>query len=476
MKTIQLTTIVFLLAGAAVAAEPVSENMNTFSTYLSTGYDQVYRPQFHFTSRRNWINDPNGMVHYDGEYHLFFQHNPLGNTWGNMTWGHAVSTDMIHWKQIDHAIMPYDGGTIFSGTIEIDHNNALGKQKGDIKTMIACYTLAKEPFYQAIAYSTNKGRTFELLNDGKAVIPNQGFDKAERDPKLFFHEASGKWVNVLWVNQGNPGRVRFFTSQDLVNWTMASDFQRDWVYECMDFVELPVDGDPKNKKWLLYDASFEYEIGDFDGKTFTTDKQEHRGEYGKNFYAAQSFNNSPDERTVMIGWMRDSDFIKEKMPFNQQMSFPTKMELRTTDEGIRLFRWPIKEIEKLYNKSHRFENLSVDEAAKKLADIRAELLDVSVEFEPADLTLSFRGLNIRYNPSAKIFEFNGVRLPAPVKDGKVKLRALVDRGSIELFANDGAAVATSYVLLNPANQRLSITGSETKISKLLVNELNSSWK
>jgi sucrose-6-phosphate hydrolase SacC (GH32 family) len=109
MKTIQLTTIVFLLAGAAVAAEPASENMNTFSTYLSTGYDQVYRPQFHFTSRRNWINDPNGMVYYDGEYHLFFQHNPLGNTWGNMTWGHAVSTDMIHWKQIDHAIMPFQG-------------------------------------------------------------------------------------------------------------------------------------------------------------------------------------------------------------------------------------------------------------------------------------------------------------------------------------------------------------------------------
>jgi len=241
----------------------------------------------------------------------------------------------------------------------------------------------------------------------------------------------------------------------------------------MDFVELPVDGDSKNKKWLLYDASFDYEIGDFDGKTFTTDKKAHRGEHGKNYYAAQSFNNSPDERTVMIGWMRGSDFIKEKMPFNQQMSFPTTMELRMTDEGVRLLRWPVKEIEKLYSKSHRFENLSVADAAKKLADISAELLDVSVEFEPADLTLSLRGLDIRYNATAKVFESKseskGVRMPAPAKDGKVKLRVLIDRGSIELFANDGAAVATSYVLPDPANKSVSITGGETKIIKLLVH-------
>ena len=448
---------------------------NTFPSYLSTGYDQVYRPQFHFTSRRNWINDPNGMVHYDGEYHLFFQHNPKGINWGNMTWGHAISSDMVHWKQIDHAITPYGGGTIYSGTGTIDHNNTLGKQKDQIKTIIACFTLAKRPYYQAIAFSTDKGRTFELLNDGKAVIPNQGFDQGERDPKLFWHAASKKWVVVLWVKAGRPGCVRFFTSENLVDWTVASDFRRDWVYECMDFVQLSVDGDPKNKKWLLYDASFEYEIGKFDGKTFTTDKKAHRGEYGRNFYAAQSFSNSPDGRTVMIGWMRGSDFNKKGMPFNQQMSFPTTMELQTTEDGIRLFRAPAKEIEKLYSKSHRFENLNATDAAKKLSGIKAELLDVSLEFDPADLTLNLRGLQIRYNHGANVFEFGKVRLPAPAIDGKVKLRALVDRGSLELFSNDGAAVATSYALPSPTNKSLSMTVGENRIHELVIHELTSSW-
>ena len=113
---------------------------------------------------------------------------------GNMSWGHAVSKDMVHWEQLPHAILPYGGGTIFSGTAAVDHNNTLGKQKGDVKTLLACFTLAKRPFYQALAYSTDKGRTFELLNEGKAVVPNQGLDRGERDPKIFWHEPSKKWV------------------------------------------------------------------------------------------------------------------------------------------------------------------------------------------------------------------------------------------------------------------------------------------
>jgi sucrose-6-phosphate hydrolase SacC (GH32 family) len=182
--------------------------------------------------------------------------------------------------------MPYGGGTIYSGTAVVDHNNSLGKQVGDTKTLVAFFTLAKKPYYQAAAYSTDKGRTFTLVNDGGPVVPNQGFDKGERDPKVFWHEASNKWVMVLWVKRGDKrgkqekklGRVWFFTSDNMVDWEIASDLRRDWVYECMDFVELPVDGDEKNKKWLLYDASFDYEIGEFDGKTFTTDKKAYQGD------------------------------------------------------------------------------------------------------------------------------------------------------------------------------------------------------
>ncbi len=297
IKNVFLVAILFMVSTTLMAQNDKTnvqnQEMQTFDTYDDVGYDQDLRPQFHFSSLKGWLNDPNGMVWYDGEYHLYFQHNPKDVKWGNMTWGHAVSTDMVHWEQLPHAILPYGGGTIFSGTAVVDHKNFLGKQTGDTKTLVAYFSFAKEPFYQAAAYSTDKGRTFSLVNNGGSVVPNQGFDKSERDPKVFWHEESQKWVMVLWVLSGKEegsseeklGKVLFFTSENMVDWEVASDFNRAWVYECMDFVELPVDGDKNNKKWLLYDASFDYEIGDFDGKTFTTDKKIYKGDSGTDFYA-----------------------------------------------------------------------------------------------------------------------------------------------------------------------------------------------
>ena len=474
----------------------IETDMQTFASYLDTGYDQKHRPQFHFSSRKNWLNDPNGMVYYDGEYHLFFQHNPQGNKWGNMTWAHAVSKDMVSWQQLPHAILPYGGGTIFSGTAAVDENNTLGKQKGDTKTLIASYTLElKGPFYQALAYSTDKGRTFELVNEGKAVVPNQGLDGTERDPKIFWHEASEKWVMILWVKKAvteadkrgprakrfknqpiAPGKVRFFTSDNLTDWAMASDFDRNWVFECMDFVHLPVDGNQDNKKWILFDASFDYEIGEFDGTTFTTDKKVGLGDFGKNYYAAQTFNNSPDGRTVVIGWMRGSDFNKVGMPFNQQMSFPTTMELRTTPEGVKLFRWPIKEIESLYTKRHEYMNLPVAELVDALSKIDADLIDASIEFDPKEtgtIEWNLRGLKVSYDADKQQFLYRGSRLAAAPVNGKVKLRVLVDRGSIELFANDGAAVATHFALPDPKNRSISLSGNGSV--SLVIYELKSSW-
>ena len=467
-----------------------NQEFQTFESYKDIGYDQTLRPQFHFTSLKNWINDPNGMVWYDGEYHLFFQHNPKGTAWGNMTWGHAVSTDMVHWKQLPHAILPYGGGTIYSGTAVIDNNNSLGKQKGNPKTMVAFFTYAKEPFYQSAAYSTDKGRTFQLLNNGEAVVPNQKIDRGERDPKLFWHEASKKWVMVLWVKKGDEkgseteklGKVRFFNSENLIDWKLVSELEREWVYECMDLVELPIDGNMNNKKWVLYDASFEYEIGEFNGKTFTSDKRAIKGDFGTNFYAAQSFYNSPDERTVMMGWMNGiwkepTFFERAGMPFNLQMSFPTTMELRTTPKGIRLYRWPVKEIEKLYVKTYTFSNLSVNELSKKLASIKTDLLDLTLEFEPKDsMVLNIRGLEMVYDMKTASIVYGNRNIPAPITNGKVKLRALLDRVSLELFVNEGAAVGTFYALPESNSKLFSISvGGNTKINSMVVSELRSSW-
>lgn len=454
-------------------------NLQTFPSYEEVGYDQTYRPQFHFTSLQHWLNDPNGMVYLDGEYHLFFQHNPVSNAWGNMTWGHAVSKDMVHWKQLPHAILPYGEGTIFSGTAVVDHNNSLGVQEGDTKTLAAAFTFAERPFYQALAYSIDRGRTFQLWNDGKPIVANQGYDAGERDPKIFWHEPTKKWVMVLWVKQAKPGRVLFFNSDDLKTWTEVSQFDRDWVFECMDLVQLPVDGNPNNKKWVLYDASFEYEVGEFDGKAFTTDKVVHRGDYGPNYYAAQTFNDSPDNRTVIIGWMRgeNTPFRRADMPFHQQMSFPQTMHLRTTPTGVELFRWPVAEIESLYEEGITLEKTDVNAANDKLRDFQAELLDFSVAFDAGaatELRIDLRGQTITYKDGA--VHYQNHQVPAPTVDGAVKLRVLIDRASLELFTNEGQYVATFNADIEPGNKTLAIqSAGDTAVRSLKVHRLKSAW-
>ncbi|MEW4561075.1 glycoside hydrolase family 32 protein [Bremerella sp. JC770] len=473
-----------IYAGSLPLGLPAEEfsqgpSLQTFPSYASVGYDQTYRPQFHFTSRKHWLNDPNGMVYHDGEYHLFFQHNPLANVWGNMTWGHAVSKDMVHWKQLPHAILPYDEGTIFSGTAVIDHKNSLGVQKGDTPTMVAAFTFARSPFYQALAYSNDQGRTFQLWNDGKPVVANQGYDDGERDPKIFWHEPTQKWVMVLWVKQAKPGRVLFFNSDDLKTWTEVSQFDRDWVFECMDLIHLPVDGDASNKKWVLYDASFEYEIGEFDGRQFTTDKVAHRGDYGPNFYAAQTFNNSPDERSVIIGWMRgeNTPFRREEMPFHQQMSFPQTMQLRTTPDGVRLFRWPVKEIESLYDGGIQLERTDVASVGDQLKGFQAELIDFSIALEAhakTDLVIELRGQKMRWNDGA--IHYQNHRVPAPAVEGVVKLRVLVDRASVELFTGEGRYVATFNAEIDPQAKSIAIQSAGNEAIRALdVHRLKSAW-
>jgi len=456
--------------------------------YSEMDYDQVHRPLLHFTSKKHWINDPNGMMYYNGEYHMFFQHNPKGNGWGNMTWGHAVSTDMMRWKQINHAILPYGGGTIFSGTGFVDHNNTLKKQAGDTKTLVACFTLARKPFYQAMAYSTDKGRTFELLNEGSAVVPNQGFDPGERDPKVFWHEASKKWVMILWIKRGNPGIVRFFNSDDLVNWKKVSDFERRWVYECMDLVPLPVRdasgkklGGTENDKWLIYDASFDYEVGTFDGKEFKTEGATRLGDLGRNYYAAQTFNNSPDGRIVIIGWMRGSDFNRAGMPFNQQMSVPAEMTLRKIGEETKLFRWPVKEIANLYTKTHEITAQTLEEGANPLEKIKAQAFDMTLEFDPGEvkeLKINLRDAHLSYDAHRKALRGAGTDLPIRLVDRLVKLRVLIDRGSVEVFVNEGEYVATTYVLHKPDNRNLSLdaVGGTVDIKKLTVSEIKGFWE
>lgn len=498
---------------------------DTFHTYKDVDYNQPYRPKFHFTSLKNWINDPNGLLYYDGEYHLFFQHNPLGNGWGNMAWGHAVSTDMIHWKQLDHAILPYGNGYIFSGTGVVDHNNSLGVQVGETKTLVLMYSYAldtrphfgvltppeKNNYYQGIAYSTDRGRTFKLWNEGKPVIPNQGpkVDPkgTERDPKIFWHAASQKWVAILWMGESSKGRVRFFTSDNLRDWKFSSDLIRKWAHECFDLVYLPVVDEYgkslNEKKWLIYDGNLDYEVGSFDGEKFQAEQAVRNHKVG-HWNAAQTFNNSPDERSVIMGWLQRTSFRQKKMPFSQQLSFPASLHLQKSHDGYQLCRWPIKEIEKLYSNTFEFpENQTIAKANKSLAGINAEAMDIHIEFEPkqTDLTINIRGSELTYEAEKKQLNFlsasniakkskpTGVtpkekrmnrvekyRLRNALQKDTVKLRILVDRGSFEIFLNGGISVLTFSELSELDNLSISFAGTEAIITSMKIHEIKSYHK
>ncbi len=479
------------------------------SDYADTDYSQPQRPQFHFTSKKNWLNDPNGMM-WDGEkFHLYFQHNPAGTKWGNMTWGHATSTDMLSWKQHKHALMPYeiDGtkGTIFSGTAVVDHNNSAGLQKGDQKTLIAFFTFAAEPkdkapFYQAMAYSNDAGKEWTYWNEGRAVVPYQGYDRGERDPKVFWHEASQQWVMALWVYRHDPkapdkgpGRVRFFTSKNLKDWAFASDLLRDWAFECMDIFFAPVDGNPAQTKCVIYDASFDYEIGTFDGKEFKTETPALKHARG-DFYAAQSFYNAPDNRTVQIGWMR-SDFNAAdafKVPFNQQMAFPCELTVHSTAEGPRMKVFPIKEIDSLVTMTTEQADVVLKEGVNALASVpKMDLVDLSVEFSPGtaqQIVFDLPATSVRYDVAKKAFIHRGVNKDGTARDttcldkieardGKVSVRFLIDRMSIEAYAFGGESFSAHYVNPThaPAQHSIHAVGGEATLLKLKVRELKSVW-
>ncbi len=228
-------------------------------------YDEQYRPQFHFSAKKGWLNDPNGLVYSNGQYHMFYQHNPFGEQWGNMTWGHATSPDLVHWTEHSPALAADPTGVKFSGTAVIDFNNTAGLQSGPTPTMALFYTSVGS-FDQRMAYSNDSGRSFRYY-DGNPVLPSQsGAD--DRDPQVFWHEDSNKWVQVVWVagHNGNPQSYQFFGSQNLTDWTYLSETPN--FFECPDFFQLPVNGNPNDKRWVLSGADGGYQIGNFDGTTF----------------------------------------------------------------------------------------------------------------------------------------------------------------------------------------------------------------
>lgn len=466
--------------------------------------DQALRPRFHFTARANWLNDPNGLV-FDGKrHHLFFQTNPLGTDWGSMSWGHATSTDMVHWRETDRALLPYevDGrrATIFSGSAVVDHRNDLGKQEGDRKTLVAFFTSAADrgKFHQSMAYSTDGGERWTYWDDGRAIVRNQGFDDGERDPKVFWHAPSERWVMVLWVRQ-NPGRVRFFNSKNLRDWDVVSDLDRDWAFECMDLFPLAVDGDPARMKWILTDASFDYEIGSFDGKTFTTEAGPFRAGHG-DFYAAQTFNDLPEKRIVGIGWMRGGPNSARTygLPFNQQMSFPYDLSLRQTPSGVRLAATPIREIDSLVVATRTAKEKTLAPNADLFGLLPALVvgptdvfdLSIDVDLSHADsFALDMPTFSLRFDTAKGEMTQTGADDAGRAKmvttfaealqpvNGRLRLRLLADRLSIESFTADGTVFAAHYLapLAAPLRPSFTVAGGSATVHEFTIRTLRSAW-
>ena len=290
---------------------------------------------------KNWTNDPNGMMYYKGEYHLFFQHNPFGKNWGNMTWGHAVSPDMFHWTQLDHAILPDKLGTVFSGSGVVDWENTAGFQTGDEKVLVCIYTSARAAFHSVDRLQQRSRRTWTKYAGNPVLKHIAG---SNRDPKVFWHAPSKKWIMALFLD-GNT--YALFASPDLKQWSKLCDVPVPGGSECPDFFELPVDGDAAKSKWVFWSANNSYLLGTFDGKVFRKEAGPLRTHYGKHRYAAQTFSDIPKEdgRRLQIAWMSGGQY--PEMPFNQQMSLPVSLVLRTFPEGVRLCTLPVKEVEAL---------------------------------------------------------------------------------------------------------------------------------
>jgi len=441
-------------------------------------YSELHRPQVHFSPLENWTNDPNGLVYYKGEYHLFFQHNPFSVKWGNMTWGHAVSEDLLHWTQLDHALEPDDLGTIFSGSAIVDWDNTGNFKTGEEDPLVAFYTSAgitPLPFTQSLAYSNDRGRTWKKYDDNPVI----GHIRSKnRDPKVVWHEPSRRWVLALYLD-GND--YSLYASENLIDWTHLQDLNLPGVSECPDFFELAIDGELENKKWVYWGANGGYLIGSFNGRHFEPESDLLHAEFGRNGYAAQTWSDIPesDGRRLQISWMRDGKY--PAMPFNQQMSFPVEIRLKTTADGVRLKRNPIHEVENLYEKTESFQNIEVKANRPFIPDTRHDCFDIRVEFEPDSndrFGIIVQGHPIEYCPVEQEVSCFGRIAPLRPVDHRIALRLIIDRTSLELFAEDGTVVFCCCYLPEACDHPLEFytKDSKTLISSLVIHELRSIWK
>ncbi|MBE6428112.1 MAG: glycoside hydrolase family 32 protein [Planctomycetaceae bacterium] len=399
-------------------------------------YREKFRPQLRFSQIQGWNNDPNGMIFWKGEYHLFWQSNPMGLPWGNMFWGHAVSPDLVHWTEQPLALRPFGDDlppekkhpsmavrNCFSGTASPAWDKPLSNPNDPFsRPLYAAFT--DTGVGECLAVSHDHGKTWKYES---LMISHRG-----RDPQLIWLEEEKTWLIAVYEEIEENRLIAFYQSKDLKNWVRTGDIYG--FFECPNLYRLPVDGDPKNTRWVLWAADAQYVVGQFNGKTFVPEHDgKYRLHYGR-YYASLCFNNTPG-RLIQIGWAQIPIPFDAKHPFNQTFSLPLELSLRTTPEGIRLFGEPVRELETLRLEEREFTQSMIPGT---FGDGQLyELLVTADASENAELHF---GKNIiRWDAQMKMLD----EMPLQPLDGKIVFRVFIDRPMFEISANQGAAFKTA---------------------------------
>ncbi|HEY5586753.1 MAG TPA: glycoside hydrolase family 32 protein [Ruminiclostridium sp.] len=407
-------------------------------------YMGKYRSEFHFSSQRGWLNDPNGLFYYNSEYHMFYQHNPVGCKWGNMHWGHAVSKDLVHWEEKEIALYPDELGTIFSGSAIVDTKNVTGLKENENDVILLFYTAAggdnselskSQHFTQCLAYSIDGGNTFKKYSKNP-IVPL--IESGNRDPKIIYDSETNIYIMALYLAEF---RFVLLTSINLLDWKQIQEITLQDDRECPDFYPLPVDDDNKNIKWVLSGACDKYLLGSFDGNKFNHETQTKRLHYGKNSYAAQSWSDvsTEDARRIRIAW---NTFDIPSMPYNMAMNFPCEMKLKTFSDEVFLCTYPVKEIENIYGESFNAQNICLSSDEEYTKTMTEKLYDITFNIFCANkgsFVISVFGLEIHGNIDKNELSCLGNSAPLESFDNSIDLRMLIDVNNIEIFINMGKA-------------------------------------
>ncbi len=493
--------------------------------------EELYRPNFHFTPEKNWMNDPNGMFFYKGKYHLFFQHHPDGNTWGPMHWGHATTENLFQWDQKPIAIYPDEKGYIFSGSAVVDSKNTSGLAKNGQTPIVAMFTYhnakaekeGSETFQsQAIAYSLDEGKTWKKY-EGNPVIENPGI-RDFRDPKMQWDDEHNQWVMVLAAQD----KSLFYTSNNLTDWELASEFGKEigahgGVWECPDFFPIKVKGSDETK-WILIQSlnpgafnggsGTQYFVGDFNGTTFTPvasqkelpAQHSYWLDFGKDNYAGVTWSNTnlPEDKRLFLGWMSNWQYA-EKVPtkaWRSSMTIPRELSLvKKDDDTYRLFSEPAKQIDSISKLMHSEKTIKKSRGSKMVlansAEVEMDKLRLKFKLPVlAKANYTFNLLNengdflkfgyssnenrffIDRDASGKInfsdtFAKKVSFAPRSANDDLLEVEILLDKTSIELFYDNGETVMTEIFFPNSPMSKLELSSSEKhlKVKDLKIYEL-----